>query len=193
MLLCIISLRTRRLWHAPVAEPKSWVIASLGSLWGKTLLPLLSADDRRRVEANFSMWKRKPGAVTAEHRSLPRRGNWKPIVSGLQKVLTAVISLFEFNPTIVQRGWFLVALLCLRWHVESLAAVLLLGLKFIAFQSRQAQSPWRPHIRAGALLEIYPDLEKTNRQERICVHFCKLDIMDGIGPPLTSRFDSQLL
>lgn len=121
MLLCIISLRTRRLWHASVAEPKSWVIASLGSLWGKTLLPLLSADDRRRVEANFSMWKRKPGAVTAEHRSLPRRGNWKPIVSGLQKVLTAVISLFEFNPTIVQRGWFLVALLCLRWHVESLA------------------------------------------------------------------------
>lgn len=32
MLFRTVSLRTRRCWHQPVAEPKSWVIASSGCL-----------------------------------------------------------------------------------------------------------------------------------------------------------------
>lgn len=35
-------------------------------------------------------------------------------------------------------------------------------------------------------------IEKRNCQERVCVHFCKLVIIDGVDPPLPFRFDSPL-
>lgn len=35
-------------------------------------------------------------------------------------------------------------------------------------------------------------IEKRNHQERVCGHFCKLVVMDGVDPPLPFRFDSRL-
>lgn len=57
----------------------------------------------------------------------------------------------------------------LRWHVDSLATALLLGLQFIAFQSSKAQSPWQPHVWANAPLEIYPIWRKRiSRKGSVC-------------------------
>lgn len=141
------------------------------------------------------MWKQTPGAVTAEHRSL---SPWEEAES-LSSAFCCRSSLLLFHYRIsvspdycaerlLPRCSFkalnsiAVSTVCilnlipvlplksgLRWHVDSLATALLLGLQFIAFQSSQPQSPWQPRVWANAPLEIYPIWRKRiSRKGSVC-------------------------
>lgn len=165
------------------------------------------------------MWKQTPGAVTAEHCSL---SPWEEAES-LSSAFCSRSSLLLFHYCIsvspdYSAEWLLPRCSFKAQNSTAVSTACILNLipvlplksglrlacwfpcNCLAFGptvhciSEQPSSEPLTATRLGQrTIGNLSHLEKTNQQERICVHFCKLVIMDGVAPPLASRFDSRLL